>query len=315
MNTVFYLKVNRDIDYTYACTKYWLDVAQESNALSYIICDNGIVQEKLISMFNLNDRNDVVFIKSLTKAVEHISFEVADDDKWRRASDAHLTTFWHANANNIPSFWNIDADDTSFCTPPNVLSEALQRVELYANDNSIKIMGLDMWCTLCKGNEWTFGITYTDMRHLDWLDIIQKYAKDEGYKEADIEVRNIDSFFNYLRYRYQLPIESFYIKNVDFIHWGAPLGPLHYKYRDGAFYFPSYLVFSKKLSAGKHEISKEVIALDLGIQENANRKYTSRKYLKQYSSLYGIWPSVYLLKTRGGKAILNIIKRKLRLSH
>lgn len=314
MNTVFYLKVNRDIDYTYACTKYWLDVAQESNAISYIVCDNGIVQEKLTTMFNLCNQNNVVFIKSLTKDVEHVSVEIANK-RWKKASDAHLSTFWHAKANNIKTFWNIDADDTSFCIPPKSLSKVLRTVESYANDNRISVFGLDMWWTVHKGNNWTFGITYTDMRSYDWIGIIQNHAKDEAYKRAEKADENVDSYFNYLRNTYKMPIESFYIKNLDFVHWGAPFGPLHYKFRNGVVFFPTYLTyfFTGTMRAGKCSILKEVIPIEFEISEKVKREYTSKKCLKQYSSLYGIHPIIFLLRTKGYYATTNMIREKMGL--
>jgi hypothetical protein len=309
MNSVFYLKVNRDIDYAYKCIQWWIDVARQSQFKYYIICDNEQVKINIVEKCNIYESAENIFIRSHTKQVEHISVEIADK-RWKKASDAHLTTFYHALKNNITSFWNIDADDTFFCLLPDKAAHILSQTQKYAIENGIEIFGLDMWWTIHRGDNWTFGITYTNTEKRDWMQTISLHCKDEAYKKLVKKDDNVDSYFNYLRAAYDLPIESFYIKNVDFIHWGAPFGPLHYCYRDGFVRFPISVLYlvANTLRAGKCQIEDEVISIDAGINSNDAGEYRNKTALKTISSLYGQSPFLFALKNLGWKRIIDLIK-------
>ena len=60
-----------------------------------------------------------------------------------------------------------------------------------------------------------------------------------------------------------------------------------------------------------NEILKEVIPIEFKISEKEKRECSSKKWLKQYSSLYGIHPSIFLLRTKGYYVITNMIRKKL----
>ena len=48
MGTAFFLKINRDTDYTMYCIDYWQSVVRELGASCWIICDNELLSQKLI---------------------------------------------------------------------------------------------------------------------------------------------------------------------------------------------------------------------------------------------------------------------------
>jgi hypothetical protein len=287
------------------------------NSEYYIVCDHEQLKQNIIEKCKCEEK---VFIKSMTKQVEHISVEVADNG-WKKAADAHLTTFCHAQENNIKSFWNIDADDTSFCLPPEKVATALFLAEKYAKENSIEIFSLDMYVTAHQGNDWSFGVTYICAENRDWMQTFASHCKEQQYKSFPKIEENVDWYVGYLRNTYTLPVETFYIKNVNFIHWGmGGYGPLLYRFRDGFLDIPRYVEYqlssTMKNFVGKKKIWYEIIAIDAGIQVADNKERSKRRYLRNISKSYGV-PCRYLLKNVKFKGLvlmtINKIKKGLRM--
>lgn len=311
MNSIFYLKVNRDIDYAYYCIEYWLKVARKMKAITYVICDNDAFQNKIKKSVNPNNLKDVCFMKSMTKEVESISLNVATK-RWKKAADAHLTTFYHAMKMGYESFWNIDADDTSFETSIDETVNILSAAEAYAQNNKLAAFGLDMWWTIHKGDNWTFGITYTNMNVINWFQIIGEHERDEEYRKLPSNNENLDGYFNYLRNKLKLPIESFYVKNTFFIHWGAPFGPLTYEFLDGEVVFPRKIeyLFTKTMKYGKRKIEKEIIPIDMSYFYKNYKKQIHKRRLKSISNIFGISPLVYMIKNGGIESVIALMKKE-----
>jgi hypothetical protein len=90
-NVTFYLKVNRDIDYTYVCLQWWIDVAKSMQSSYYIICDKEKLRLKITEKCKLYDDKELVFIESDTQRAGDLSSAVTKAS-WKKASDAHLTS-------------------------------------------------------------------------------------------------------------------------------------------------------------------------------------------------------------------------------
>lgn len=311
MRHTFYLKVNRSTDYALYSIDYWMNVANSFDSQIFIVCDDDNLQD-IITQSLVSDNNEkVVFIRSLSKEVESVSKRIAKKN-WKKASDAHLTTFLHAIRNNIDSFWNIDADDTSFCISYEDMKLALIETESTSYKENINVFSLDMWWTIHGGDNWTFGITYVNMKKIgsDLFKIIEKHAGDKEYIESP-KFENVDSYFNYLRNIGAFSIESFYFNNTDFIHWGSPFGPLLYKYNNGYVRFPYYLEYmlANTMKAGKNKILDDVIEININYKNNPFPKHR-RRFLKSVSVFYGMTPMVFLLRTRGLHECISIFLRK-----
>ena len=313
MNAPFYLKVNRDVDYAYYCLRFWLEVAIASNAPTYIVCDNEAFEQKIKKKIEISNDGSVTFIKSLTEQVEDISLDIATNS-WKKASDAHLTTFFHAKACGYSAFWNIDADDTSFGMSTLDTVKTLSAVENYAKENSIGVFSLDMWWTIHGGNNWTFGITYTDMTTIDWFSIIDAHRKDQEYIQLPESDGNVDSFFNYLRNVTQLSIESFYIKNSFFVHWGGPFGPLSYEFLENEVKFPKSIVsaFATTMKVGTQRVLREVIPIDVGYAKEHYKEYSKKKYCKKISKEYGRSAFFYIVERKGISGLIKIFVNHLK---
>lgn len=217
---IFYLKINRQEDYTFICLQHWIDVVSEMNNDYFILCDNEILKRNVYKKIIFPNSN-IKFIKSnrgkyLQKLVKNIATKF-----WKKATFAHLTTFYHAKKNSFQNFWNIDADDTLFCMNIKTLVNHLKDIEKYADSNNIASFSLDMHRSRTNGIHWSFGITYTKM-NIDWFKILED-NKDtswqENYEKFDYEF-NLDWFFTYLRDTKNIKNETFYINNSSFIHWG-----------------------------------------------------------------------------------------------
>lgn len=229
---IFYLKVATDKFFTLFCVQFWLNVAFEYNAHIYIICEN----ENLIAQIKRDCRwgersiqeyaelrsqnNDDVFLAAYFDQLESLARELVEE-KWVKACVSHLSTFYHAQQNNIKYFWNIDADDTYFISDSHSVSKALKNIESIAIKNNTDIISLDMWNTFTQGAHWTFGITYTNSEK-DWFNIILSNMSIKNKLEENLPQghRNLDWFFTFLGENKIITNKTFYIENIYFIHFG-----------------------------------------------------------------------------------------------
>lgn len=82
------------------------------------------------------------------------------------------------------------------------------------------MISLDYWITHSGGENWSFGVSYTD-NSIDWLELMKKHCRDvlheEHYKKLGIP-NNADEFMNYLRKVDDVSIETFYVENLYMIH-------------------------------------------------------------------------------------------------
>lgn len=217
---IFYLKINRNEEYTYLCLQHWIDSLGSSNNDFFILCDKPKLEREVLKRIIFPNAN-IKFIKSFkNKKLKQYVQKIATK-WWPKATFAHLTTFFHAKQNNITEFWNIDADDTMFALEPIDISNMLQNVENYTKSNDIKVISLDMWHSRTREKHWSFGITYVN-NFAELFNILNNLTNTEWqnyYKNYDIAF-NLDWFFTYLKNKEHYKIESFYFESCYFIHWG-----------------------------------------------------------------------------------------------
>lgn len=282
---VFYLKVNRNSDYAIRNVTTWLNVCGlYNNSICYVICDNGVLSNRIAKECNGYGQKYEI-ISSYRRTEDYSLIKYITNSRWEKAGLAHLTTFLHAADHHYKKFWNIDADDTRLCLSVKRIKTALDEVSKYADDNKIDLFSLDMWRSRVEGHHWSFGVTYTN-GCVDWKSEIKKWVKD-NYNYPDFSnpnhPKNIDEFFTYLRFMSkQVKIETFYIENLLFVHFGDDLiyDPIQsgiYHWTKGEIEFPIlYAIFGTK-SIGKIEIYEDCYKIDIGISAEEG-KYQLAKY-------------------------------------
>lgn len=272
---VYYLKLNRLIDYSIRNLQVWVDVISKMpNSEVIILCDN----ENLIKRIKLEvdfKELEPVYLKSIKLKEHYALIESISVPRWYNAAYAHLTTFIHAKENQIKKFWNIDADDTVICLDAKRTCELLNSVEQKAEQENISLFSLDMWRSRTYGKHWSFGITYTD-GNVDWIDVMKQHQDCRGgrfFKNGN-HLQNIDEFFTYLKaVEKGVKIETFYVENLLFIHYSDdfimnPIKSGVYKWKDGMVLYPILLYLYGVKSLGQIPIIEDAYKIDIGIEDN-----------------------------------------------
>lgn len=218
LKPVFYLKINRVSDYALPCIQHWVNIIG-SDANIVFVCDNPILKRDILKYVAFHSEN-FSFIPSLRRLTQPISKWIGTKF-WKKATDAHLTTFIHAELNKVNCYWAIDADDTMILQSPDVVKDMLCQVETYAKKNRVDIFSLDMWRSRTKGKHWSFGVVYVNnnQRILDYARTNASLDWTESFKKLDVAF-NLDWYVNYLSNSKRIIAKTFYFDNYYFIHWG-----------------------------------------------------------------------------------------------
>jgi hypothetical protein len=279
---VFYLKINNNqLGFTIGCLQQWIDIAKAMNGQVVIICDNEKLLKKCLRSVKLEE--EIVIIKSDQSIPSNIINAMAIPF-WRKAARAHLTSFYHANKNNIHDFWNIDADDTTFFAPVEDIVKALNQVKDYANAQGINCFSLDMHSSYFNGILWNFGVTYVHevKECMNGINLIHSVMKRET------PYGSVDNYFAWLRNSGHLRCESFNISNLYFLHWGQweyeNASRLLSIYSDGYIKYP-FIEFLNTNEA-KIPVAKHIINFDTGITEAISKKVLEDKLLSGKREIY-----------------------------
>jgi len=272
---VFYLKLNRCIDYSIRNLQSWINMLKKyEGSIVYILCDN----EALIERIKNEIRFDSVvceYIKSIKREEDRDLMESVAIPRWYNAGYAHLTPFIHARQNGFERYWNIDADDTMFGLDSDRLFEALRRVEKYAETNEIDLFSLDMWRSRSNSIHWSFGITYTNGM-VDWVSIMRKhsgYVNGSKFFSNWNHPKNIDEYFTYIKSEEKsVKIETFYIENLLFLHYSDdfimnPITSGVYRWKAGKLKFPIIQNVFGCNTLGEIDIASDVVKIDIGIDD------------------------------------------------
>ncbi len=268
---VFYLKVNRENNYSLRCLQQWIDVvATFENSKAYILCDRESLKNTINETIDFKN-TDIQFLGSCYDS-EDLKYIVGNvtDAHWTKAGFAHLTTFLHAKEQGFEEFWNIDADDTYFCLEEKRIHEALETARAYAREEKYILFSLDMWRTRTRGKHWSFGITYTD-NTVKWIDVMKEYSTNFELRSLN-QPPNVDGYFTYLKAYTDLKIGTFYFENLKFVHFSdnlfkRPIDSGFFHWKDGKVLYPIvYYCFGSE-KEGLVPIYEDVVRLDIGIED------------------------------------------------
>lgn len=298
-SSAFYLKVNRDADYTISCLRNWMDIAERMNSAIIVICDNPKLEKKIYKSIWFKDPN-IQFITSAKKPFKIFIDNIASRN-WRNAACAHLTTLSHAKKYGFSRFWNIDADDTLFLCSAEATVSLLQQAQAYAELHNLNLFSLDMWKSRSFGKHWSWGVTFCRAT-LDLLSIIsaEKSSDWKDYYRSTFGPDNYNSdwHINSLVQRgSSIRIGVFYPINTGFIHWGDllfnPVGAYVCRWTD-----KKTIEYPIMKSMGIKELSS--IAIDpesVGFSVSVNDEDFTRYYLNNGTWLP--WASPVVVKFFG----------------
>ena len=267
---VFYLKVNRDEPYTLICVQEWINVITELGADFYFVCDNKMLEYKILRSCYFKD-GDIKFIRSIGRPIRPVAQNLYTDF-WKCATYAHLTPFYHSKGHGIKKYWNIDADDTTILLKPSNAARALRKVEELSERERIAAVSLDMWRSRTHGRHWSLGVLYIN-DEIDFCSIFEankdlKWA--EEFKEYETAF-NLDWFFTYLKNHNKANIQTFYIDNSFFIHWGGwflldPISSGIYFWKEGKVTFPILKDIFRNTELGVLDIA-DCYKISVGVDE------------------------------------------------
>ena len=276
---VFYLKANRTDEYALKCLQNWFDAisvnADEHKV--YFLCDGDQVRKKYLENLALEGINyELLSSDRESEELVHIVTNVTSD-RWRNTGFAHLTTFLHAREHGIFEFWNIDADDTLVCLPPERFAKMLETAEVYGRENGLKGFSLDMWRSRSNGWHWSFGVTYTT-DPAAWLDVFRGHCEDEQYRTR----ATVDQYTAYIKREHageDFPLETFYFENLKFLHpssdWtaGTPWEVEMFHWKNGRLDYPLLSGVLGLGACGQVAIVPDIIKFDIGISESESLQF------------------------------------------
>lgn len=213
---VFYLKVNKWSYYSIKCLQHWIDIINNLNADFFIICDNKDLELDILRKICFKDCN-IKFLRSYNNSIVNKLVEPF----WINATKAHLTSFEHARKNDVKRFWNIDADDTMFLIKAPEAAKVLSAVAKYTTVHGLNAISLDMWRSRTHGKHWSFGVTFIQ-GDIDWFKVFNENKNIKWKSNYSIYDKNLnlDWFFTYLKDNNKVLIETFYVENLYFMHYG-----------------------------------------------------------------------------------------------
>ena len=269
-------------DYSILCIQHWIDVLHYIKADFYFICDNKQLEYRILEQVYFYS-TDIKFILSMKKRLKSVCKTVATE-KWEKAACAHLTSFYHAKDKDIKKFWKIDADDTILCFNALKIADALNKVMEKTEEQKIAILSLDMWRSRTKGRHWTWGCAYVNTTYTDFCRLCNENKDLSWANQGKYPYRvyqqetNVDWYFTYLKIHKNIAIETFYIENAIFVHWGnflqAPkmIAAIYYWNR-GNLCFPIYQYIHKNSHSGTIQIAEDCMKIDIGLTEKEGLDY------------------------------------------
>lgn len=271
---IIYFKINRNTSYTIKCIQGWINIANELKYPFVFVCDNSKLRYEIYRKCYFNNC-DIKFIRSMKiktrKAAKNLYTKY-----WKNATYAHLTPFYHAKSRNVMDFWNIDADDTIILLKPKRVAEVLKEVEKKAIKQNINAFSLDMWRSKTHGIHWSLGILFIHDT-INFCDVFEKQDNLEwtkNYTEYS-DVFNLDWYMSYLKKYESYNIDTFYIENCHFIHWGelifSPYTSWVCSWKDGKIKYPILKsIYNNEI--GELDIA-DCIKIDIGISDNESLEY------------------------------------------
>lgn len=272
---IIYFKINRNVNYTLKCIQGWINIANELKYPFIFVCDNNELRYNIYRNCYFENSN-IKFIKSMKiktrKGVKNLYTK-----HWKNATYAHLTPFYHAKKQGVCNFWNIDADDTTILLKPKRAAQALKEVEKLAIKKDINAISLDMWRSKTLGVHWSLGVLFIHDT-IDFCKVFENQNDIEWTKKyLDYsDAFNLDWFMSYLKKYKSYKIETFYIENCHFIHWGelifSPYTSWICSWKDGKIKYPILNSIYNNKVISELEIA-DCLKIDIGITDNECNDY------------------------------------------
>lgn len=279
----FFLKVNNETPSSIKCIQQWLETINALHRQYVFICDNRSLKHALLTSCRFPDDAKVSFVKTnrhrLIRFAKKLTFE---SRAWKRMTAAHMMPFYMTN-DSVTFSWHIDADDTFFALETDQMTTVILAVERLLIVGESHAISLDMWASRWKDKHWTFGVACVK-NQIDYRPFFQKPNPDW---KAESPVPNFDGFFTYLRDIGVHKLNSFYVENAYFIHWGdCMIYPVRWplsKWSNGKLYLPILNSIFKRADLGTLQIADSALKIDIGLTEE-----------KSDQLLAGLLPGSYL---------------------
>lgn len=212
-----FLTFNRSDTTSLICLQNWLEIFKEHEVI--IVCD----------LYDVAREPKLPFLSSLP-----FSFQVVNSNyrlgeilpfksRKRKQASAKLTCFERAKPDS--HFWMVDADDTMFLTRDfNIVREKLKRVEQITLEKNLDGFSLDFYRETNQ-DHWSFGVSF--LKSNISFDLFKQVAPEDTDSTPGL-TKNLDSWFDILRRRKILKLESYVFDNVPFQHNINPMPTPHH---------------------------------------------------------------------------------------
>ena len=151
-------------------------------------------------------------------------------------------------------------------------AELLKVVQNKAEMDDLSAFSLDMWRSRTLGRHWSWGVAYVN-DNVNFREIFSKNMDLNWFMPyRHIEVNsNLDWYFTYLKDYMQLKIETFYVENMYFIHWGSffrnPLAATVFLWDNGKVIFPVMRYVFKNENLGNVKIA-DCLKINFNLSQN-----------------------------------------------
>lgn len=208
---------NRNDTTSLICLQNWLEIFRDYEII--IVCDlYDVVRESKPSYLS-NLPFLFTVINSNYKLGEILPFKA----RKRMQASAKLTCFEKAKPNN--HFWMVDADDTMFLTRNfDLVRQKLKRVEQISLEKNLDGFSLDFYRET-HHDHWSFGLSF--LKTNISFDLFNQVTPEDTDATPGL-TKNLDSWFDVLRRRKILKLESYVFDNIPFQHNVNPMSaPMH----------------------------------------------------------------------------------------
>lgn len=273
--TVF-LKVNRDTTYTLTCIQMWLNAVYERGYNFFFVCDNNLLKRKILQ--NCKFKNgDIKFIRSIKGRRMKWTKNLYYGKSLEKMTYAHLTPFLISKKMGIKQHWAIDADDTLLFMDSSKLVSVMSQVEHLSNNEGISAISLDMHFTKTFGRCWSLGVLFVN-DNVDFCKIFrnEKNLEWTNYFQQFVYRITFDQYMTHLKFDRKLKIETFYVENCYFLHWGEFLQNPEKSWlciwKNNKMYYPFMKIFHNS-DIEDFDIPRSTYQISVGLTEKESMKF------------------------------------------
>jgi hypothetical protein len=208
---------NRSDTPSLICLQNWLETFKEYELI--VVCDLYDVLREPKPSYLSTIQIPFKVINSNYRLGEILPFK----SRKRKQASAKLTCFESAKPDS--HFWMVDADDTMFLTRDyNIVREKIKRVEKISLEKNLDGFSLDFYRETNQ-NHWSFGLSF--LKSNISFDLFKQVTPEDTDATPGLS-KNLDSWFDILRRRKVLNLESYVFDNVPFQHNINPFPtPMH----------------------------------------------------------------------------------------